>query len=119
MTSINRGLSIQSKCRQYSSKIPSLLGDLAVVQLLLSTSVMKLYAIEESFTFMKPPGHVFAGWITFSAHEADIPPFVFGFPSCSVLRNHSETCASCIISWTTAPPAHSIGKDRPRCGACY
>lgn len=33
----------------------------------LSTGVMVLYADEESFTFMTPQGHMFAGWITFSA----------------------------------------------------
>lgn len=33
----------------------------------LSTGVMVLYSDAESFTFMTPEGHVFAGWITFSA----------------------------------------------------
>ena len=33
----------------------------------LSTGVMVLYSDEESFTFMTPEGHMFAGWITFSA----------------------------------------------------
>ena len=33
----------------------------------LSTGVMVLYADDESFTFMTPQGHIFAGWITFSA----------------------------------------------------
>ena len=37
----------------------------------LSTGVVVLYADEESFTLMTPQGHVFAGWITFSAHEED------------------------------------------------
>jgi hypothetical protein len=39
----------------------------------LSTGVMVLYADDESFTLMTPQGHMFAGWITFSAHadEAD------------------------------------------------
>ncbi len=37
----------------------------------LSTGVMVLYADEESFTLITPQGHVFAGWITFSAHEED------------------------------------------------
>ena len=37
----------------------------------LSTGVMVLYADEESFTLMTPEGHMFAGWITFSALEAD------------------------------------------------
>jgi hypothetical protein len=39
--------------------------DLGVLQL--ATGIMVLYADEESFTFMNPQGHVFAGWITFSA----------------------------------------------------
>jgi hypothetical protein len=37
----------------------------------LSTGVMVLYADDECFTFMTPQGHVFAGWITFSALEED------------------------------------------------
>jgi hypothetical protein len=35
----------------------------------LSTGVMVLYADDESFTLMTPQGHVFAGWITFSAWQ--------------------------------------------------
>jgi hypothetical protein len=35
----------------------------------LSTGVLVLYADEESFTLMTPQGHLFAGWITFSAYE--------------------------------------------------
>jgi hypothetical protein len=35
----------------------------------LSTGVFVLYSDDESFTLMTPQGHVFAGWITFSAHE--------------------------------------------------
>lgn len=37
----------------------------------LSTGVLVLYADEESFTLMTPQGHIFAGWITFSAYEMD------------------------------------------------
>jgi hypothetical protein len=37
----------------------------------LSTGVMVLYADEESFTLMTPQGHMFAGWITFSALEVE------------------------------------------------
>src|SRR5947208_601325 len=37
----------------------------------LSTGVLVLYADDESFTLMTPQGHIFAGWITFSAHEED------------------------------------------------
>jgi len=40
-------------------------------RLKLSTGVMVLYADDESFTLMTPQGHVFAGWITFSATEQD------------------------------------------------
>jgi hypothetical protein len=52
-------------------------GEVALLQLAvpggmrLSTGVMVLYADEESFTLMTPQGHVFAGWITFSAYEED------------------------------------------------
>jgi hypothetical protein len=48
-------------------------GDVALLNLRmpggskLSTGVMVLYADEESFTLMTPQGHMFAGWITFSA----------------------------------------------------
>jgi hypothetical protein len=37
----------------------------------LSTGVMVLYVDAESFTLMTPQGHMFAGWITFSATERD------------------------------------------------
>lgn len=37
----------------------------------LSTGVLVLYADDESFTLMTPQGHVFAGWITFSAYADD------------------------------------------------
>ena len=52
-------------------------GDVAVLNLttpggmLLSTGVMVIYADEESFTFMTPEGHIFSGWITFSAFVRD------------------------------------------------
>jgi len=36
----------------------------------LSTGVMVLYADAESFTLMTPQGHMFAGWITFSAERS-------------------------------------------------
>ncbi|MBV9830025.1 MAG: hypothetical protein JOZ82_00390 [Marmoricola sp.] len=48
-------------------------GEVALIEgtlpgrLRLSTGVMVLYADEESFTLMTPEGHVFAGWVTFSA----------------------------------------------------
>ena len=35
----------------------------------LSTGVLVLYADDDSFTFMTPEGHMFSGWITFSAFE--------------------------------------------------
>ena len=52
-------------------------GDVALLNMTLpgrmrlSTGVMVLYADEESFTLMTPQGHMFAGWITFSAAEAE------------------------------------------------
>ncbi|MEX1252810.1 MAG: hypothetical protein WEE64_00570 [Dehalococcoidia bacterium] len=51
-------------------------GEVAVLNLSqgplkLSTGVMVLYADDESFTLMTPQGHMFAGWITFSAFEED------------------------------------------------
>jgi hypothetical protein len=48
----------------------SIPGDLPV-GLPLSMGVLVLYADEESFTFMTPQGHTFAGWITFSAYNED------------------------------------------------
>ncbi len=48
-------------------------GDVALLNLAmpmrvkLSTGMLVLYADEESFTLMTPEGHMFAGWITFSA----------------------------------------------------
>jgi hypothetical protein len=50
-------------------------GDVAVLnmtmpgKLKLSTGVLVLYADDESFTLMTPEGHMFAGWITFSAYR--------------------------------------------------
>ena len=35
------------------------------------TGVMVLFADDVSFTLMTPEGHMFAGWITFAAHEED------------------------------------------------
>ena len=52
-------------------------GDVALLNMTLpgrmklSTGVMVLYADDESFTLMTPQGHMFAGWITFSASEED------------------------------------------------
>jgi hypothetical protein len=52
-------------------------GEVAVLNLTmpgrlkLSTGVLVLYADDESFTFMTPQGHMFSGWITFSASEQD------------------------------------------------
>lgn len=52
-------------------------GEVALVNMTLpgrmklSTGVMVLYADAESFTLMTPQGHMFAGWITFSALEKD------------------------------------------------
>ena len=39
-----------------------------------ATGVLVIYADERSFTFMTPEGHMFAGWITFSATEVRALP---------------------------------------------
>jgi hypothetical protein len=52
-------------------------GEVAVIdlsmpgRLKLSTGVLVMYADDESFTLMTPQGHMFAGWITFSAFKQD------------------------------------------------
>ncbi len=51
-------------------------GEVAVLNLSagamkLSTGVMVIYADDESFTFMNPQGHMFAGLITFSAFQEE------------------------------------------------
>lgn len=51
-------------------------GDVGVINasqsgVKLSTGVMVMYADDESFAFALPQGHIFAGWITFSAHDED------------------------------------------------
>ena len=38
---------------------------------LVSTGVLVIYSDEESFSFMTPDGHIFAGMITFSAYEEE------------------------------------------------
>ena len=53
-------------------------GDVALLNLSmpggmkLSTGVLVLYADDESFTLMTPEGHMFAGWITFSAYPTGL-----------------------------------------------
>jgi hypothetical protein len=49
-------------------------GDVALINLKvagvkMSTGILVLYADEESFSFMCPEGHPFAGMITFSSHD--------------------------------------------------
>jgi hypothetical protein len=52
-------------------------GEVALLNLtvaggqMLSTGVMVIYADDESFSFMSPEGHPFAGPLTFSAHVED------------------------------------------------
>lgn len=52
-------------------------GDVALLNIsrpggaTISTGILVIYADAESFSFMTPQGHIFAGMITFSAHEDD------------------------------------------------
>ena len=53
-------------------------GDVAPIQVgiashgpKLATGILVIYADDESFTFMTPEGHMFAGMITFSAEEVE------------------------------------------------
>lgn len=63
--------------RFYGSLTEIVPGDVAVLNLAapggmqLSTGIMVVYADDESFAFMTPQGHMFAGLITFSAYEED------------------------------------------------
>jgi hypothetical protein len=47
------------------------LFDLAIGGTKLSTGVLVLYVDDTSFTFMTPQGHMFGGWITFSASPVE------------------------------------------------
>jgi hypothetical protein len=65
------------KGSRFAGAVPGISpGDVALLDLAvgggvkLSSGVFVLYADEESFTFMTPQGHMFAGWITFSAESA-------------------------------------------------
>lgn len=69
----------------YSDKVgPLQAGDVAVLNLagpggmnapgggpMISTGILVIYADEESFSFLTPEGHMFAGMNTFSSHEED------------------------------------------------
>ncbi|MEO9175222.1 MAG: hypothetical protein ABI317_06870 [Gaiellales bacterium] len=59
----------------------------------LSTGVLVMYADDESFTLMTPQGHMFAGWITFSA--ATEPDGV--------------TCAQAQVLMRASDPLYEIG----------
>jgi hypothetical protein len=73
-------------------------GEVALLQasvgggMKLSTGVFVLYADEESFTFMTPQGHMFAGWITFSSAEED-----------------GETSAQCQVLMRAQDPLTEMG----------
>ena len=58
----------------------------------LSTGVLVLYADDESFTLMTPEGHMFAGWITFSAFVED-----------------GATCAQAQVLMRASDPLYELG----------
>jgi hypothetical protein len=59
----------------------------------LSTGVLVMYADEESFTLMTPQGHMFAGWITFSAFE----------------DAEDVTCAQAQVLMRASDPLYEVG----------
>jgi hypothetical protein len=73
-------------------------GDVALLDLAigggvkLSTGVFVLYADSESFTLMTPQGHMFAGWITFSAE-----------------REGDETVVQALVLMRANDPLYEIG----------
>ncbi len=73
-------------------------GDVALLDLAigggvkLSTGVFVLYADTESFTLMTPQGHMFAGWITFSAE-----------------REGDETVVQALVLMRANDPLYEIG----------
>jgi hypothetical protein len=77
-------------------------GDVALLDLAigggvkLSTGVFVLYADAESFTLMTPQGHMFAGWITFSA-EREGPP------------DGEETVVQALVLMRANDPLYEIG----------
>jgi hypothetical protein len=77
-------------------------GDVALLDLAigggvkLSTGVFVLYADAESFTLMTPQGHMFAGWITFSA-EREGP------------ETDAETTVQALVLMRANDPLYEIG----------
>jgi hypothetical protein len=77
-------------------------GDVALLDLAigggvkLSTGVFVLYADAESFTLMTPQGHMFAGWITFSA-EREGP------------EDGGETVVQALVLMRANDPLYEIG----------
>ena len=73
-------------------------GDVALLDLAigggvkLSTGVFVLYADAESFTLMTPQGHMFAGWITFSAE-----------------REGDETVVQALVLMRANDPLYEVG----------
>ena len=62
--------------RYYGSRPERAPGEVALLNLApmpgpvkLTTGVMVIYADDTSFSFMAPEGHMYAGWITFSAQQ--------------------------------------------------
>jgi hypothetical protein len=75
-------------------------GDVALLDLAigggvkLSTGVFVLYADAESFTLMTPQGHMFAGWITFSAERE---------------REGDQTVVQALVLMRANDPLYEIG----------
>jgi hypothetical protein len=81
-------------------------GDVALLDLAigggvkLSTGVFVLYADAESFTLMTPQGHMFAGWITFSAERES---------SEDGAQGGGETTVQALVLMRANDPLYEIG----------
>ena len=89
-------------------------GDVALLDLAigggvkLSTGVFVLYADAESFTLMTPQGHMFAGWITFSAEREGDQTMV----QAQVLMRANDPIYEIGMTWAGTPRKTSSGRPR-------
>jgi len=77
----------------------------------LSTAVFVPYADEKSFTLMTPQGHIFAGWITFSAERAQ------GGHGRPEAEEERSTIVQAQVLMRANDPLYELAQRRPRAPA--